>query len=71
MAAAFFPAAHRAAHPYNPRRPSRLTEVVIARNSRQEQAGFRSTAAQSKFAVEPQDGGAFLIRTADELMLTV
>jgi len=47
MAAAFFPSAHRASHPHIQRWPSRLTEVVIQRNSRQEKAGSRSTAAQS------------------------
>jgi len=51
--------------------PSRLTELVIQRNSRQEKAGSRSTAAPIEFAVERHDGGALLIRTADELMLTV
>jgi hypothetical protein len=47
MAAAFFPSADRTPHPCIQWRPSRLTAVVIQRNSRQEKAGSRATAAQS------------------------
>ena len=47
MADPFFSSVHRASQPDIERRPSRLTEVVIQRNSRQEKAGSRSTAAQS------------------------
>jgi len=71
MAAAFFPSAHKASHPYIQRRPSRLTEVVIQRNSRQENAGSRGYCHPNEFALEPQDGGALPIRTAYELLLTV
>ena len=47
MADPFFSSVPRASRPDIERRPSRLTEVVIPRNSRQENAGSRATAAQS------------------------
>ena len=71
MAAAFFPSAHKASHPYIQRRPSRLTEVVIQRNSRQEKAGSTSAAAQSNSLSSVRMAGYSSLRTADELMLTV
>ena len=52
MAAAFFRSAHRASRPYVQRRASRLTEVVIQRNSRQQKVGSRSTAAHSSYVLQ-------------------
>jgi hypothetical protein len=71
MADPFFSSVHRASPPYIERRPCRLTEVVIQRNSRQENAGSRDYCHPIEFALEPQEGGALPIRTAYELLLTV
>ena len=70
MAAAFFPSAPGASRPYIQRRASRLTEVVIQRNSRQERAGSRATFAQSNSPSSLRMVG-LLKRTADASLLTV
>ena len=71
MAAAFFPSADGTSHPLHsvaalPLDGSRHPAQFSAR-----EGWFQSYCRPIEFAVERQDGGALLIRTADESILTV